>query len=64
MKLAKSDIGSLRKGQVLTIHCDTAAELNSVSQTAYVARREMALNNEIVNVACSAKTMTVTITRQ
>lgn len=32
MKLAKSDIGSLRKGQVLTIHCDTAAELNSVSQ--------------------------------
>jgi TusA-related sulfurtransferase len=62
MKLTKNNVKTMLPGQVLTIVCSDAAELDSVSQTAYQAIRELkADGNNDVSVSTSAKTLSVVI---
>lgn len=59
MKLTKEQIKKMLPGQVLTIPCENAAELDSVYQTALQGRSEA--NGIVLCISRSNKTQTVTI---
>lgn len=59
MKLTKDQVRKMMPGQVLSIACDSASELDSTYQVAMQARREIDAYN--VAVSRSGKTMTVAI---
>lgn len=63
MKLTKEQVEKLLPGQTLTVVCMDAPELNSAYEIAKRTRREMGLGAEDFPIACSAKTMTVTLRR-
>lgn len=50
-------------GQVLTVVCANAPELNSAYETAKQAKRELMAERDTDNIgiSCSAKTMTVVV---
>lgn len=63
MKLTKEQVEKLLPGQTLTVVCTDAPELNSAYEIAKRTRREMGVSAEDFPIACSAKTMTVTLRR-
>lgn len=63
MKLTKEQVEKLLPGQTLTVICNDAPELSSVYEVAKRTRREMGIGADVFPIACSGKTMTVTLRR-
>ncbi len=64
MKLTKDNVRKLLPGQVLTVVCDDAAEIETVYQTAIQARREPGIDaHGAIEITRSNRTMTVVIRR-
>ncbi len=61
MKLTKEQVEKMLPGQIMTIICNDTSELQSTYEVAKRTRREMAIGAEKMPIACSGKTMTVTI---
>lgn len=59
MKLTKEQVKRMLPGQILTVACTDASELDSAYQTALQARKE--IEDYDVAISRSAKTMTVGI---
>lgn len=63
MKLTLDQVRKLEPGKPLVIICDNAAELDSATQTAYKARRELNLTNEELAITRSVTTLTLIVKR-
>lgn len=63
MKLTKDNVKKMLPGQVLTVVCVGADELDSVVQTAHQARKELGLTDKELSISRSGKTETVVIRR-
>lgn len=61
MKLTKEQVEKLLPGQTLTAVCKDAAELASTYEIAKRTRRQNGISAENMPIACSCKTLTVTI---
>lgn len=61
MTLSKKDILAMRPGQMLTVHCENAAELDSSTQTAYRVRRMLCLPPDTMRIIRRAKKMSLSI---
>lgn len=63
MRVCKQDYKNLRPGQILTVTCPNAAELDSTYQTALKARKELGFNKDDMRVTRLAKEMKVEVER-